>query len=93
MSQGNYTGAVHALQEIVKYAPDFRDAKALLAETKQKKAEHQRLLLGALAGAAVFVGVGTVLQLGNDWLFLLFAVIGALLGYGITNLFEIRKRR
>ncbi|HMN31708.1 MAG TPA: hypothetical protein PKE45_26400, partial [Caldilineaceae bacterium] len=30
MAQGNYTGAVHALKEVVKHAPDFRDAQALL---------------------------------------------------------------
>lgn len=37
MAQGNYTGAVHALQEVTKHAPTFRDAAALLREAKQKK--------------------------------------------------------
>ena len=30
IQQGNYTGAVHALKEIVKYKPDFLDAADLL---------------------------------------------------------------
>lgn len=93
ITQGNYTGAVHALQEIVKHVPNFRDAAGLLAVAKQKKAEQQRLLFSAIGGAALLIGLGTILQLANDWLFLLFAAIGALLGYSISNFFEIRKRR
>ena len=37
MGDGNYTGAVHALKEIVKYAPDYRDSAELLAEAKRRK--------------------------------------------------------
>ena len=91
MSQGNYTGAVHALDEIVTHAPTFRDAVALLQTAKQKKAQQQRLLFSALGGGALFIGFGTVLQLPNDWLFLLFATVGAFVGFGIANLIEIRK--
>lgn len=36
MADGNYTGAKHALQEIVKYKPDFRDAAQLLEEADRK---------------------------------------------------------
>ena len=93
MAQGNYTGAVHALAEVVKHAPSFRDAPALLEEAKRKKAEQRRMIFLALGGAALFVGLGTILQLPNDWLFLLFAVVGALLGFGVGNFFEIRKKR
>lgn len=92
MAQGNYTGAVHALQEVTKHAPTFRDAAALLREAKQKKAEHQRLLFMAMGGAALFIALGTVLQLPNDWLFLLFAAVGALLGYGVANFLEKQRR-
>jgi hypothetical protein len=93
MTQGNYTGATHALQEIVKHAPTFRDAAALLDEAKQKKAEQRSLLFSAMGGAALFIALGTILQLPNDWLFLTFAIVGALLGFAIGNVFEIRKRR
>lgn len=93
MSQGNYTGAVHALAEIVTHAPAFRDAAALLQAAKRKKSEQRRLLFAAMGGAALFIAVGTVLQLPNDWLFLLFAVVGAFVGFGIANFIEIRKDR
>ena len=36
MAQGNYTGAKHALEEIVKYKPDFRDAQQLLEQVKAR---------------------------------------------------------
>ena len=91
MSQGNYTGAVHALEEIVTHAPAFRDVAALLQAAKGKKSEQRRLLFSAMGGAALFIAVGTVLQLPNDWLFLLFAVVGAFVGFGIANFIEIRK--
>ena len=90
MSQGNYTGAVHALKEVVKHAPNFPDAAALLVEAKAKQSQHRRLLFSAMGGAMLLIAVGTLLRLPNDWLFLLFAIIGALLGFGVANLIEIR---
>ena len=93
MSQGNYTGAVHALAEIVAHAPTFRDATVLLEVAKQKKSEQRRLLFSALGGASLFIGMGTIFQLPNDWLFLLFAVVGALVGFGIANFIEIRREQ
>ena len=93
MVQGNYTGAVHALEEIVTHAPTFRDAAGLLQRAKQKKIEQRNLLFSALAGSALFIAAGTVLQLPNDWLFLLFAVSGAIVGFSIANFIELRKRQ
>ncbi len=93
MVQGNYTGAVHALKEIVKHLPSFRDAATLLVEAKQKKSEQQRLLFSAIGGAAIAIALGTLLQLPNDWLFLIFATVGAFVGFGISNFIELRKRR
>lgn len=90
MSQGNYTGAVHALKEVVKHAPNFRDAAVLLVEAKAKQSQHRRLLFSAMGGAMLLIALGTLLRLPNDWLFLLFAIIGALLGFGVANLIEIR---
>lgn len=91
MAQGNYTGAVHALEEIVTHAPTFRDAAGLLQAAKHKKAEQRRLLFAAVGGAALFIAVGTMVQLPNDWWFLLFAVVGAFVGFGVANFIEIRK--
>ena len=92
MQQGNFTGAVHALQEIVKHKPDFRDAKAVLAEAKARKAEQNRLLWFALTGAALFVLWGTVLQVPNDLVFLGMAVVGAVVGFLVGNLVQSLRR-
>jgi hypothetical protein len=88
MAQGNFTGAIHALQEVVKHRPRFRDAQALLAEAKARKAVQTRLLIVSLVGALLFVGIGTVVGLSNDLFFLLWAGLGALVGYGVGNWFE-----
>ena len=37
MAEGNYTGAKHALQEIVKYKPDYRDAAQLLEQVSRQE--------------------------------------------------------
>jgi hypothetical protein len=93
MQQGNYTGAVHALEEIVKYAPGYRDAAALLQEAKRRKADHATLLFAALAGAALGVAAGTLLQVGNDLIFLVLALGGALIGYLAGNGMRSFRRR
>ena len=90
-AQGNYTGAVHLFQEIIKHAPDYRDTVQLLVETKRKKAEQRNLLLSGLLGAMLAVGVGTVLQIPNDLLFILLAVVGAVLGFIVGNAFMGRR--
>ena len=83
MEQGNYTGAIHALDEILAYAPDYGDAAEMLALAKKRKSEHRMLLLWALLGLSVFVVLGSMLGLPNDLYLLLFAVVGALIGYGV----------
>jgi hypothetical protein len=83
MAQGNFTGAIYALKEIVKYAPEYRDAPLLLAEAKRRKAAQTMLLMSGMVGSAVFIGSGTLLQMRNDFLFLGLAVVGALVGYAV----------
>ena len=85
MAEGNYTGAKHALEEIVKYKPDYRDAQQLLAQVSRQKSDQTFLVVMAFVGAAVGVAVGSIGQLGNDLLLLVLAGIGALLGYGVGN--------
>lgn len=92
MAQGNFTGAVHALEEVVRYAPHFRDAQELLAEAKARKVLQRRLLIAGLCGAIVFVGFGTLYGLPNDLYFLALAGIGAVVGYGL-GLFLTRFHR
>lgn len=88
MQQGNFTGAIHALKEIVKHNPGFRDASAVLAEAKRRKAEQGRMLWFVFGGAALFVFAGTVFQVGNDLLFLALIAAGALLGFLMGNLVQ-----
>lgn len=93
MQQGNYTGAIHALQEIAKYRPDYRETAQLLAEARRRKSEHTFLLLAAFGGAAIFIGIGTVIQVGHDLLFLGLALVGGLLGYWAANLARSVRRQ
>jgi hypothetical protein len=92
MQQGNFTGAVHALKEVVKHNPGFRDADAILAEAKERKAEQNQLLWFVFGGAALFVFLGTTIQIGNDFLFLGLIAVGALLGFFLGNLVRILRR-
>jgi hypothetical protein len=92
MRVGNYTGAVHALKEIVKHNPGFRDAAQLLDEAKRRKSTHSTLLILAFLGAAVGVGAGTVLAVGNDLLFLGLALLGGVAGYGVGELWRMLRR-
>ncbi len=81
MQQGNFTGAIHALREIVKYTPEYRDAAELLQEAKRHKSTQNTLLLFAFLGAAIFVGIGTATRVSNDLIFLLLAIGGGTLGF------------
>ena len=65
MREGNFTGAYHALKEVVKHAPDRKDAVVLLVVAKERKSEQTRLLLLSLAGAILFVGIGSALRLSG----------------------------
>jgi hypothetical protein len=86
MASGNYTGAVYALREIIKYQPDYGDAAQLLENARrQKKAQSFRLFI-SLAGAILFVGIGSTAGLRNDLWLLALAIVGLLIGYGISNL-------
>jgi hypothetical protein len=91
MGEGNYTGAAHALKEIVKHQPGYRDAAALLAEVKRRQSAQRTLILAALLGGVLFVGFGTLMQVANDWVLLALALMGALIGYGIGNAVFARR--
>jgi len=91
LAQGNYTGAVHAFREIVNHAPGFRDADKLLAIAQQRKSEQRFLIVSAVIGGVVLVGVGSVLQLRNDLFLLAFALLGTLIGYFVGAYFNYRR--
>lgn len=81
MAEGNYTGAIYAFKEIAKHKPDYRDVEQLMAQSKAQKSQQSRLVIAGFLGAAVFIAVGTTLQLSNDLLFLGLAFVGAVVGY------------
>jgi hypothetical protein len=85
MAQGNYTGAKHALEEIVKYKPDYRDAQQLLAQAKERKSDQTFLVVMAILGAVVCVSFGSFSGVRNDLALLVLVGIGAIVGYGAGN--------
>ena len=91
VGQGNYTGAAHALQEIVKHKQDFRDAAALLADVKRRKSAQTLMLWTAFIGAAVGVGVGSLLHVRNDLALLGLAAVGVVAGYLVGNWIQGRR--
>lgn len=92
MEQGNFTGAMHALKEVVRHQPDFQEAVALLHEAKRRKSEQQFLLTFSFVGAILFVGVGTLVRFSNDIWLLMLALVGLLLGYGLANFVNSYRR-
>ena len=88
MASGNYTGAVYALKEIVKYQPEYEGAAQLLAEARHKKKRQTNRIVIALAGAILAVGIGSTSGLHNDLWLLALAFAGLLVGYGAANLIQ-----
>ena len=93
LEQGNYTGAVHAFREIVKYAPDYLDTAKLLATAQRRKSEQRSLIVSAFTGAIVMVGVGGLLHFQNDLYLLVFAFVGLVFGYAAGNMWNSRRRK
>jgi len=92
MREGNFTGAYHALKEVVKHAPDRTEAVALLALAKERKSEQARLLFLSLAGAVLFIGLGSVARLSGDLWLLGLGFAGLLVGYGVGNWLNSLRR-
>jgi hypothetical protein len=91
---GNYTGAVHALKEIQKYAPTYPGAAELMARALAGKREQRKLVLSGFGGAVIAIFVGTWWGVPNDLWFLGMAIAGAVIGYLIaTAAASSRKQR
>ncbi len=85
MAAGNFTGAIHALKEILKHAPAYPGAQALMAQARRRKREQGLLLWGSFAGAIVAIFFGTLGQLPNDVWLLALALAGAGAGFLVSN--------
>ncbi len=92
MAEGNYTGAVHHLNDVIKYNPNYRDAQQLLRAVKRKKSQQTSLLVAGFVGAALFIGIGTSLRITNDGIFLALALTGAIVGYVSGLAFFAQKK-
>lgn len=88
---GNYTGALHALKEIRKHAPEYPGLEDASARAQQGKREQRTLIFAGFAGAIVFVFVGTWRGVPNDLWFLGLALAGAVAGYLVGLTFVNRK--
>lgn len=85
MRQGNFTGAVHALAEVVKHQPDYKDAARVLEMARAHKRTQRRTLLLSLLGAILFIGIGSVSGLAGDIWLLALGIVGLFIGYGAAN--------
>lgn len=92
MGEGNFTGAYHALKEVVKHAPARQEAVALLAIAKERKSEQTRLLLISLTGGILFIAIGSALRVSGDLWLLALGFIGLVVGYGVGNLLNSLRR-
>ena len=88
LESGNYTGAVYALKEIVKYQPEYADAAELLAAARNQKKRQTTRIMISLVGAILAVGIGSTTGLRNDLWFFVLAFAGLLVGYGAANLIQ-----
>ncbi len=93
MAQGNFTGAAYALKEVVKHKPNYRDAATLLLEAKRQKSKQSVLLLSGFVGAVIFIATGTIVKVPNDLVFLLLAVVGTVVGFGVGNFIQSFRAR
>jgi hypothetical protein len=81
MAAGNFTGALHALKEIQKHAPEYPGLAEAMARAQAGKREQRTLVLSGFGGAVVAVFLGTWLDVPNDLWLLGLALIGAVGGY------------
>lgn len=81
MAASNFTGAIHALKEIGKYAPDYPGMAELLEQARKAKREQALLVWFGFIGAMIGVFVGRWRGVPNDLWFLGLALAGAVIGY------------
>lgn len=90
---GNYSGAKHALKEILKYAPDYPGAADLMEKVRKGKQEQNMMLAFVFGFAILAVAVGTWMQVPNDLWFIGLIVVGAVTGFLVGNAVMIFRHR
>jgi hypothetical protein len=86
MQEGRFTAAYRYYLEIERAVPGFRDVPELLAKANYARKEQRTLLLGSITGASVLIVLARLLGNDNELVFLGVAVLGLLLGFGLTLL-------
>ncbi len=84
MAEGRFTGAYHYYQEIERALPGFRDVPELLAKANYARKEQRYLLMGSITGAMILIVLARLLGNDNELIFLGAAVLGLLVGFGLT---------
>lgn len=82
---GNFSGASHALKEILAHVPDYPGAAELMEKVRKGKREQRMMLFFVFAFAIVGVFLGGLWQVPNDWWYLGLVVIGAVVGFLVGN--------
>ena len=93
MQEGRFTAAYRYYLEIERAVPGFRDVPELLAKANFALNEQRSLLLGSITGASVLIVLARLLGNDNELVFLGVAVLGLLLGFGLTLLLYPRLAR
>lgn len=93
MQEGRFTAAYRYYLEIERAVPGFRDVPELLAKANYARKEQRSLLLGSIAGASVLIVLARLLGNNNELIFLGAAVLGLILGFGLTLVLYPRLSR
>lgn len=92
MATGRYSGAVHYAKEIIKHDPNYRDIQELLRAAQTAKRQQSILLSASLLIAILAVAITRWLGWTQDWLSLIVAALGALLGFLLANFLLSRRK-
>ncbi len=93
MANGRYSGAVTYAKEIIRVDPNYRDIQEILAQAQRAKREQTWGLVISLVAAVVAVALARWIGLTRDWQMLIFAFVGLIGGFLLTNAwFAFRAR-
>lgn len=90
---GNYSGAKHALKEILKHAPNYPGAAELMVKVSKGKQEQNMMLAFVFGFAVIAVAIGTIWQVPNDLWFIGLIVAGAIVGFLVGNAIALFRNR
>ena len=93
MQEGRYTAAYRYYMAIERALPGFRDVPQRLAQANYARKEQRSLLMGSLTGAMLLIVLARLLGNANELVFLGAAVLGLVVGFGLTLVLYPRLTR